>query len=157
MPPSGLTLSLVTDTHYERTDEGAFSITLSGGPVLADDMGDLVLAIEVPDDEALHEMEVYEDPPQGWPFREYWLPPDVANRYRGTLRAWIPETDEEIPLALLAQDHAVFITQRLGDPGVPVDAMCSCGERWRVPDPMADSWQENEATFGVWLDAHSPK
>ncbi len=113
MPPVGLTFSLTAEAHAEVRNDESIEITIGGGPVLADEMGDLVLCILVPDTE-IRQNEVHEDPPQGWPFREYWLPVDVANKYRDSLEVWVPESEEQIPADLLSQDHAVIVTERFG-------------------------------------------
>jgi hypothetical protein len=113
MPPAGLTFSLTAEAQTEVRNDDSIEITIGGGPVLADEMGDLVLSILVPDTE-IRQYEVHEDPPQGWPFREYWLPVDVANKYRDSLEVWVPESAEQIPVDLLSQDHAVIVTERFG-------------------------------------------
>ena len=86
MPPTGLTSSLTTEVTVEAGEED-FQVTFAGGPVLADDLGDFVLSIEVPVHVAT-KYEVREDPPMGMPFREFWLPEEVANEYRGSLRVF---------------------------------------------------------------------
>jgi hypothetical protein len=111
MPPAGLTFSLTAEAQVEERYADTIEMTISGGPVLADEMGDLVLSILVPDGE-IREYEIHEDPPQGWPFREYRLPVDVANKYRHSLEVWVPESEEQIPVDLLSQDHAVIVTER---------------------------------------------
>lgn len=154
MPPVGLTFSLTAEATAEvdPDDDHRINMTIDGGPVLADYMGDFVLSIEVPDDEALHQMEIHEDPPLGWPFREYWLEPQVANQYLGTLKVFVPETGEEIPAELLGQDHAVIIAQRFGlsEPLV-VGARCVCGGRFR--QLVADD-EEQRAAFARWSGEH---
>jgi hypothetical protein len=69
--------------------------TFDGGPTLSDYLGDFVVSIEVPDDVAL-EHEAHEEPPMGWPFREFWLSPDLANRYRDTLKVFDSNDGEEV-------------------------------------------------------------
>jgi hypothetical protein len=64
IPPRGLTLSRTTEV-TSKVDNDRIEITMDGGPVLADDLGDFILSIEVPDDFAL-EREAHEDPPSGW-------------------------------------------------------------------------------------------
>jgi hypothetical protein len=85
-------------------------------------MGDFVLSILVPEAE-VREYEVHEDPPLGWPFREYWLTPDIANKYRDSLEVWVPGTEEQVPAELLSQDHAVIVTDRFGYPMEPSDGL----------------------------------
>ncbi len=70
MPPGGLASS--------RTTEAAF-----------------VLSIEVPDSVALAN-EIHDEPPWGRPFREFWLTPEEANRYRDTLEIIDSNDGEEV-------------------------------------------------------------
>jgi hypothetical protein len=86
-PPVGLTLSRTAEVTEAEIGDDSMAITIGGGPVLADDLGDFILSIDVPDEVALAH-EAKEDPPSGWPFREFWLPPEVANTYRHTLKAF---------------------------------------------------------------------
>lgn len=86
MPPGGLTFSRTTEMSAEHAEDGV-EITVEGGPVLADDMGDFVLSVDIPDDIAA-EYRVYEEEPLGWPFQEYYVEPDLANRYRHTLTVY---------------------------------------------------------------------
>jgi hypothetical protein len=100
--PAGLTFSRTAEATAEQTADDEIKITIGGGPVLADDPGDFVLSIEVPDDLSLEHEALY-DEPEGWPFREIWLPEDVANRYRDTLKVYDPIDEEEIPLDLVGK------------------------------------------------------
>ena len=154
MPPVGLTFSLTAEATVEGDpdDDHRVNVTIDGGPVLADYLGDFVLAIEVPDDEELHQMEIHEDPPLGWPFREYWLEPEVANQYLRALKVFVPETREEIPAELLGRDDAVIITQRFGlsEPLV-VGARCVCGGRFRQ---LVTEREEQRAAFARWSAEH---
>lgn len=95
LPSQGATFSRTTEVLAVEEADGRVHIAIGGGPVLVDDVGDFVLTIEVPDDVAL-EHEVHEDPPAGWPFREFWMPPDLANRYWNTLKVLDSETGEEV-------------------------------------------------------------
>jgi hypothetical protein len=96
LPPGGLTPSITTETEIEPMDEGiAIAIAMSGGPMLADGGGDFLLAIDVPEDVAL-KYELNEDPPSGWPFREFGLPPEVANEHRHTLCVFDSKDGEEV-------------------------------------------------------------
>jgi hypothetical protein len=99
MPPGGLTRSITTESHI---DEESGAVVFSGGPLLADDPEDFVLSIDVPDDFAL-KREVREDPPKGWPFREFQLTEEEANRYRHTLRAFDSNDLEEVRLDLVGK------------------------------------------------------
>jgi hypothetical protein len=69
-PPGGLASS--------RTTEAAF-----------------VLSIEVPDSVALAS-EIHDEPPWDRPFREFWLTPEEANRYRDTLEIIDSNDGEEV-------------------------------------------------------------
>ena len=93
--PSGWTVSRTTEIEAEQTGEDQIRMTVSGGPVLADFTGDFTLTIEVPDDEVF-QYEAKEEDPSGWPFREFYLPPEVANQYRHTLKVYDPEDGEEV-------------------------------------------------------------
>ena len=87
------------------TDDETLRMTVSGGPALADYMGDFVLEIEVPDEIAAP-WEVKEEPPKGWPFREYWLAEELANEYRHTLVVyrWAHDVDlEQVPPELVGK------------------------------------------------------
>jgi hypothetical protein len=134
IPSQGLTRSVNVDVEWTADDVPHETVT--PGPRLEDDIGDLTLVIDMPGTD-VQPFEARYDPPQGYPFREYWLPPELANRYRHTLRVFVPLTDEEIiPPTLLLQDHAVIVTERFAEygpdhPAVPVSALCTCGERWR--------------------------
>lgn len=66
------------------TENSTMSLNVTGAALL-EDVGDFVLSIEVPD-EVASLYEIHEEPPRGWPFREYWFPVDIAHEYRGTLR-----------------------------------------------------------------------
>ena len=137
LPPAGLT--------------GSSKDEYSGGPMLADYMGDLILSIEVPDDGELRELEIHAEPPTAGPFREYWLPPEVANRYLDTLKVFVPNTEEEIPRELLGADHAVLVTERSA--AVVVGALCLCGEKWRrVPAGPSDT--DQQTAFESWSGDH---
>jgi hypothetical protein len=95
IPSSGLTFSRTTETDVAQTGEDSLKVTISGGPTLADDIGDFTLEIEVPADFAL-EREVHEDPPLGWPFREFWLTREEANRFLDTLKVYDSADGEEV-------------------------------------------------------------
>jgi hypothetical protein len=135
IPPTGLTFSRTTEVTAEPTETG-ISLTIGGGGILADYIGDVVLSIDVPEAAAL-ECEAREDPPAGWPFREFWLSPELANAHRSTLRAWVSESGEEIDPDLLRLEHAVVVTERFAafrteaGEAAPVGAVCVCGARWR--------------------------
>jgi hypothetical protein len=101
MPPVGLTFSRTTEADVEPTDDG-LEVTIDGGPVLADDPGDFILSIKVPD-EVAREHEVTEDPPAGWPFREFWLPPEVANAYHHTLKVFDSSDGDEVRADLVGR------------------------------------------------------
>jgi hypothetical protein len=94
IPPRGLTPSRTTEVTSE-VDEDRIEVTMDGGPVLADDLGDFILSIQVPDDFALVR-EAHEDPPSGWPFREFWLTSEEADLYRDTLKVYDSSDGEEI-------------------------------------------------------------
>lgn len=94
LPPGGLTLSRATQV-AEAVEVGEIRVSITGGAVLADDFGDFILAIELPDDLAAT-YRVAEDPPTGWPFREYWLSPEVANQLRYTLTVDDSDDGEEV-------------------------------------------------------------
>jgi hypothetical protein len=85
MPPSGLMVSRDTESAIEPISETEFHVTMHRGPTPLDDARDVVLSIEVPDSAALA-FEVYEKPPSGRRFRKFWVPEQVANRYRYTLK-----------------------------------------------------------------------
>ena len=68
-PPTGLTLSLTAEAEAENTEKGS-KVTIGTGPVLADDIGDFVLSIEVTS-EMGKEYEIDEETAAGWPFREH--------------------------------------------------------------------------------------
>jgi hypothetical protein len=95
MPPGGLALSRTTEAEVEQTGVIEPNMTIEGGPRLLDDPGDVVLSIEVPDSVALAN-EFHHEPPSGQPFREFWLTPGEANRYRDTLEI-IHSNDGEEP------------------------------------------------------------
>lgn len=97
LPSSGLIFSRTTeiDVDVDVDENGDLNMTISGGPTLADDPGDFTLSIEVPDEFAL-KREAIEDPPIGWPFREFWLTVEEANSYRHTLRVFDSIDGEEI-------------------------------------------------------------
>jgi hypothetical protein len=156
LPPAGMTFSRTTEMDAEQTSENEIRVDIDGGPVLMDDMGDFQVPIDVPA-EVIAEYEVVEDPPSGWPFREYWLPPDVANEYRPTLLVLVPEDpDQEVPLELFTREHAVVITERFAAFGsdenpAPVGARCVCGDDWRWSGGDTDPRDQ----FPGWLAAHS--
>ncbi len=56
---------------------------------------EIVLSIEVPDSVALAN-EIHDEPPRGRPFREFWLTPEEANRYRDTLEIIDSNDGEEV-------------------------------------------------------------
>ena len=60
LPPGGLTFSRTTEATTAADDDGNVHVTISGGPVLADDPGEYVLSIEVPDDIACEHFVVEE-------------------------------------------------------------------------------------------------
>ena len=76
MPPGGLASSRTTEAEIAQT-------------------GDFVLSIEVPDSVALAN-EIHEEPPWCRPFREFWLTPEEANRYRDTLEIIDSNDGEEV-------------------------------------------------------------
>ena len=76
MPPGGLASSRTTEAEIAQT-------------------GDFVLSIEVPDSVALAN-EIHEEPPWWRPFREFWLTPEEANRYRDTLEIIDSNDGEEV-------------------------------------------------------------
>ena len=80
-PPGGLVLSRTAEIEADVTGD-AMALRVSGGALLADDLGDFVMSIDVPGEMAA-QFEVHEEPPAGWPFREYWLPADIANAHLG--------------------------------------------------------------------------
>jgi hypothetical protein len=139
-----------------KPEEERIGIVLSGGPVLVDDIGDVILSIEIPGDEVA-QYEVHEDPPEGWPFREYWLPPYIANAYRSTLKVFISASGEEFDPALLRGDHAVLVTERFSafptetGEAAPVGAVCVCGERWR----WRGGDEDPRAAFPDWAADHA--
>src|SRR4051812_33083001 len=61
VPPIGLTLSRTAELRVEEDHDDAMSVTIEGGATLLDDLGDFVLALDVPDDVAL-EARVREEP-----------------------------------------------------------------------------------------------
>lgn len=113
MPPTALTFSRTAESTVHETDEGV-EVTIDGGPVLADDLGDFVLCIDVPDDvaspwviteepgrilkkdDAGEWVDAGEAEPLSWPFREYWLPDTLANEYRDTLKVFDSDDGEEV-------------------------------------------------------------
>jgi hypothetical protein len=149
LPPRGLTLSLTAEAEAEQTEKG-LKTTIAGGPVLADDIGDFVLSIEVPS-EIAKEYESHEEPPAGWPFGEYWLPPDVANAHREWLKVFISESGEEVssPTEVLLRDHEVLLTEVFED--APAGALCVCGQRWR----WTGGDEGQRASFTAWASAHA--
>jgi hypothetical protein len=56
----------------------------------------------MPDEIAL-EHEWHEEPSAGWPFREIWLPPEVANAYLDTLKVLDSHGRDEIPPDLVGK------------------------------------------------------
>ena len=155
LPPAGLTRSLTTEAETTQTGENESKVVFSGGPMLADDMGEFQVSIDVPEQVA-REHVVTEDPPMGWPFREFWLPPELANAYRSTLMVLIPEgPDEEVPLELFGRAHGVVVTERFAidddpdSPAAPVGARCVCGDDWRW-----DTSGDPRDQFPEWLASH---
>ena len=86
-PPSGLAFSRTTESRVDfDPDDHTAKVIISGGAVLADDPGDFVLSIEVPEDFA-RDRQIREEPgrvldpktgevlgdaePVSWPFREF--------------------------------------------------------------------------------------
>jgi hypothetical protein len=130
IPPVGLTVSLTAEAEAENTEKGS-KVTIGTGPVLADDIGDFVLSIEVTS-EMGKEYEIDEETAAGWPFREHWLPPEVANAHRGSLKVFISESGEEVssPTEVLLRDHEVLLTEVFED--APAGALCVCGQRWAL-------------------------
>jgi hypothetical protein len=158
MPPQGIAFSLTAEPHVERTGDHGLEVRVAGGPVLAEYMGDLVLSIVVPDVRA-RQYRTREEEPMGWQFSYYWLPPDVADRYRDSLEVWVPETGEQIPPDLLRKDHHPVVTERVDfgtwlpltqRPTKPTRALCVCGDRW--------DWgheDDLDTAFATWLSRHS--
>jgi hypothetical protein len=95
MPPGGLASSRTTEAEIEQTGETEFKMTIDGGPSLLDDPGGFVLSIEVPDSVALAN-EIHDERPWDRPFREFWLTPEEANRYRDTLEIIDTNDGEEV-------------------------------------------------------------
>jgi hypothetical protein len=151
---TGLTRSITTESHQVETPDG-IGVQFSGGPLLSDYIGDFTLTIDVPAEDVMA-YEAHDDDPQGWPFREFWIPPELANRHRSTLRVVVPDTDEEItPPTMLLDDHAVIVTERFAAFGgqenpAPVAALCTCGERWRW-----DGKGDPRETFPAWIASHA--
>jgi hypothetical protein len=90
-PPGGLVLSRTAE--IEAVDAG-MTVRIDGGPVLADDASYFIMSIDVPGKD-LAECEIHEDPPPGWPFREFWLPPELANSHIDSL-AFDSDDGEEV-------------------------------------------------------------
>ena len=159
LPPAGLTFSRTTEA---EVDQDEVKVTIGGGPLLADFMGDFILSIEVPDELVkpwqVTEKSLGETEPASWPFVEYWIPDTVANQHLSTLRVFVPESEEEVDPALLHSEHAVVITERfatfLTEAGeaAPVGALCLCGERWRWGGSMTG--EDPRAMFPVWAAQH---
>lgn len=91
LPLGGLAFSRTTERDYSGGDVGVDAI-INARPLPADAPGYFILCIEIPAKEAAD----YEDAPAGSPFREYWLPPEVANRYRDSLVIFDPDDGEEV-------------------------------------------------------------
>jgi hypothetical protein len=149
IPPVGLTLSLTAEAEAENTEKGS-KVTIGTGPVLADDIGDFVLSIEVTS-EMGKEYEIDEETAAGWPFREHWLPPEVANAHRGSLKVFISESGEEVssPTEVLLRDHEVLLTEVFED--APAGALCVCGQRWR----WTGGDEDQRTSFTAWASAHT--
>lgn len=77
-------------------------VTIGGGAVLADGPGDFCLSIEVPD-ELLAQRRLEGDIGDEFGFKQYWLSPEEANRYRDTLKVYDSEDGEEVRLDLVGK------------------------------------------------------
>lgn len=93
-PPTGLTRSLTAEVQSAWTCSTGEGVIIARG-MLADEVGDFLLTIEVPRSLAV-ERTVTEDPPQGWPFQEIWLDPEEANQYRNTLKVFNFDSGDEV-------------------------------------------------------------
>lgn len=94
-PPTGLVGDRSTEFQVETTDERIITMTGTGGKWFTMDIGDFTMVIEVPDKQVA-QYEIREDPPKGWPFREYWMPPEFVNRHRHTLSVLNSQDGEEV-------------------------------------------------------------
>jgi len=79
----------------DRPPCGTVRWGVSGGTSVIDDPGDFNLVIDVPDDMVMR-VGITEDPPRGWPFREYWLPAEVINAHRNTMVIVDTDGGEEV-------------------------------------------------------------
>lgn len=113
-PPGGLILSRTAEVVTSEGDEftaedgnplgeallqglaaGGTELTIGGGLVLADDPGDFIMSIDVPED-VLRQHQLEGDIGEEFGFRQFWLTPDEANSYRGTLAVYDSHDGEEV-------------------------------------------------------------
>jgi hypothetical protein len=126
MPPRGLILSRTTEVTAE-SDGDDVTMSMTGGPVLADDPGDFVIQIDVPNDVAAPFEARFDPAPTGWPFREFWLSPEVANQYHDTLRVFDSDDGEEVRPDLVRKIDAAELTHSKSPRGATPGALSLSG------------------------------
>lgn len=101
LSPTGATLTPTAE--LGSASDGAEPMeTISGVPVLGGDPGDFILAIDVPTDEASRYEAIPETPEEG-PLHEFYLDPELADRYRHTLMVFDSHDGDEVRLDLVGK------------------------------------------------------